>query len=220
MLSRRFCVLCFLCALLLAASSLSQPQPQTSGPRADLGPQATEPRPDFGAVDGKHYVNSYFGFSYRYPEGWKGNAVQASTVGASQYALFTGNPASSDGTDMRYISINADPLPKNTTPKTFIDGALKTFTGPAGGFDALKTNKIYTFGGKQFYRIDLVSKSTPGAPVFYQSQVFMLTPTYAVTFTFMAVNTDDMDTLIRSMESVSFEPGQSAGHATASLDKK
>ncbi len=204
MYAQRVSVIALFCAIILMASSLIG-QPQGSGPRAELGPQVTEPHPDFGVIDGKHYVNSYFGFSYRYPEGWKGTAVQSSSSGASQYALFTGNPESSDGTDMRYITINADPLPKNTTPKTFIEGALKTFAGPSGGFDVLHTDKQYTFAGKQFYRVDLVSKSTPGSPVFYQTQVFMLSPNYAVTFTFMAVNSDDMDTLIRSMESLSFE---------------
>ncbi len=143
MYAQRVSVIALFCAIILMASSLIG-QPQGSGPRAELGPQVTEPHPDFGVIDGKHYVNSYFGFSYRYPEGWN-------------------------------------------------------------GFDVLHTDKQYTFAGKQFYRVDLVSKSTPGSPVFYQTQVFMLSPNYAVTFTFMAVNSDDMDTLIRSMESLSFE---------------
>ena len=212
--AQRVSIISLFCAIILMASPLMC-QSQTSGPRAELGPLVTEPHPDFGVINSKHYVNSYFGFSYRYPEGFNGTAVQAATGGASQYALFTGNPASSDGTDMRYIAINADPLPKNTTPKTFIEGALRTFTGPGGGFNVLHSDKQITFGGKQFYRMDMVSKPTPGMPTVYQTQLFMISSNYAVTFTFMAVNVDDMETLVRSMESLNFEQPQAAGPARA-----
>src|SRR6516164_9608720 len=78
-------------------------QAQASGPRAELGPQVTEPHPDYGTVDSKHYVNGYFGFSYAYPQGWQANAVQSAAGAASgtgQYALFTANPAIS-AADMR-----------------------------------------------------------------------------------------------------------------------
>src|SRR6516164_1371541 len=76
---------------------------QASGPRAELGPQITEPHPDFGTVDSQHYVNGYFGFSYAYPQGWQASAVQSTAGAASgtgQYALFTANPAIS-AADMR-----------------------------------------------------------------------------------------------------------------------
>ena len=164
MFVRRISTIALLCALILAVPLVSQPQ--ASGPRAELGPQATEAHPDYGAVEGKHYVNGYFGFSYAFPDGWKANAVQSSNAAASQYALLTANPESSGGADMRYITIVADPLPKNTTPKTFMDGALKSFASPEAGFEVLHADKHYTFGGKQFYRLDMVSKVAPGAPVF------------------------------------------------------
>jgi hypothetical protein len=190
---------------------------QASGPRAELGPQITEPHPDFGTVDSQHYVNGYFGFSYAYPQGWQASAVQSTAGAASgtgQYALFTANPSGSAAADMRYLTIVADPLPKNTTPKTFMDGALKTFGAPESGFQIVRSDQHYTFGGKQFNRIDLESKSTPGAPTVYQTQVFVVMPNYAVTFSFMAGNPKDIETLVHSMESVSFNTAPARGATT------
>jgi len=219
MFVQRITFVALLCVVLGALPLAAQTQP--SGPRAELGPQATEPHPDYGTIDGNHYVNGYFGFSYRYPNGWKGNVVQASTFGTSQYALFTANPEDARATDMRYLTIVADPLPKNTTPKTFMEGALKTFASPSSGFGVLHADKNYNFGGKQFYRLDLISKSTPGSPTIYQTQVFVLLPNYAVTFSFMAGNPDDIEASVHSLESVSFEPDHSATTAahTAKVEK-
>jgi len=202
MFVRRISTIALLCALILAVPLVSQPQ--ASGPRAELGPQATEAHPDYGIVDGKHYVNGYFGFSYAFPDGWKANAVQSSNAAASQYALLTANPEGSGGGDMRYITIVADPLPKNTTPKTFMDAAVKAFASPEAAFNVLHADKHYTFGSKQFYRLDLVSKAAPGAPVFYQTQMFVLMPGYAITFSFMAANPNDIEPMVHGMESLSF----------------
>jgi hypothetical protein len=211
----------FLSAIVIAALPFAC-QAQASGPRAELGPQVTEPHPDFGTVDSKHYVNGYFGFSYAYPQGWQANAVQ-STAGApsgtGQYALFTANPSVSAAADMRYVTIVADPLPKNATPKAFLDGALKTFGAPESGFQILRSDQHYNFGGKQFYRIDLESKPSPGAPTVYQTQVFVVVPNYAVTFSFMAGNPKDIDALVHSMESVSFDTAAAPAHGTATEAK-
>lgn len=216
MFVQRILAVALLCAIVLAPSSLIC-QPQASGPRAELGPQVTEPHPDYGTVDSKHYVNGYFGFSYAYPQGWQANAMQSTAAapsGTGQYALFTANPAASAAADMRYLTIVADPLPKNTTPKTFMEAALKTFGAPESGFQILHSDQHYTFGGKQFYRIDLESKTTPGAPTVYQTQVFVLMPNHAVTFSFMAGNPKDIETLVHSMESVSFNAAAPTHGAT------
>src|SRR5260370_24163528 len=119
MFVRRISTIALLCAPILAVPLVSQPQ--ASGPRAELGPQATEAHPDYGIVDGKHYVNGYFGFSYAFPDGWKANAVHSANAAASQYALLTANPDVSAGADLRCRSIVAHPFPKNTTPHTFIN---------------------------------------------------------------------------------------------------
>jgi hypothetical protein len=161
--------------------------------------------PDYGVISGKHYVNSYFGFSYQYPDGWNGNAIQSSGPGTSEmYAMFTANPASSNGSDMRFISINADVLGKNVTAKDFVDATVESLAGHSGAFNVLHSDKHYMFAGKPFYRVDLASKPTPGSPQIYQTQVFALLNNYAVTFSFMAGKVDDIDVMIHSMESLEF----------------
>jgi periplasmic protein TonB len=169
-------------------------------------------RPDSGVLNGRRYVNSYFGFSYRFPEGWTGNALRYPAVGESKmYPLFSANPQAANATDVRYVSINADYLPPNTairTPKDFLEVAVNA---QASSFDALHTDKHYVFAGKQFYRVDMVSKPEPGSPIFYQSQISTLLRSYAITFSFMAANSDDMEELVRTMESLNFfEPALAA----------
>jgi hypothetical protein len=192
-------VLCVAAALVAAPIAA---QTGGSGPRAELGPQITEPHPDYGTINGKRYVNGYFGFSYAYPDGFEGNVVQsASASGSLMYSLFTASPTSQGGADMRYISISCDTVKGTDTAKAFADATVKTFSP---GFDVVRTDKKYMFGGKQFYRVDLVSKSAPGAPKVYQSQVFTLLPNYAVSFSFMGSRPEDIDTLVHSMESITF----------------
>lgn len=202
MLVQRSVAVALLCAVLLLVASPLIAQTQGSGPRAELGPQINEPHPDYGAINGKRYVNGYFGFSYAYPEGFDGNAVQSANAAVSlMYALFNASPASAGGADMRYISISCDSVKASDTPKAFADATVKTFSA---GFDMLHNDKKYMFGGRQFYRVDLVSKAAPGAPKVYQTQVFTMLPNYAVSFSFMATNPNDIETLIHSMESINF----------------
>jgi hypothetical protein len=109
------------------------------------------------------------------------------------------------------MSINVDVLKPTDTLKVFMDASIKLAVGHSGAFDALHTDKHYTFGGKQFYRIDLVSKPAPGSPALYRTMVFTLLPNYAATFSFMATNPNDIESLIHSMESLSFaEPANPA----------
>jgi hypothetical protein len=202
MFLQRSVAIVVLCAAAALATSTSAAQTQGSGPRAELGPQVNEPHPDYGAVNGKRYVNGYFGFSYAYPEGFDGNAVQSTGSSPSlMYNLFTASPTAQGGTDMRYISITCDAIKANDTAKAFADASIKTFSP---GFDVLHNEKKYMFGGRQFYRIDMVSKSAPGTPKVYQSQVFAMLPNFAVSFSFMATKPDDIDALVHSMESISF----------------
>jgi hypothetical protein len=200
-LQRSVAIVVLFAAAALTTSSLVA-QTQGSGPRAELGPQITEPHPDYGAINGKRYVNGYFGFSYAYPDGFEGSAMQSSGSSASlMYNLFNASPTSQGGADMRYISITCDSTKATDTAKAFADASIKTF---GGGFDVLHNDKKYMFGGRQFYRIDMVSKSVPGTPKVYQSQVFTMLTNYAVSFSFMAAKPDDIDALVHSMESITF----------------
>ncbi len=205
MFAQRSIFIALFCAVLVGASPLVC---QTSDP------QAVAAHPDYGAITEKHYVNGYFGFSYRYPEGWEGNVTQPSNSSASyMYTLFTALPGASAAAagDMRYMSIDVDVLKPTDTPKIFMDASIKLAVGHSGAFNALHTDKHYTFGGKQFYRVDLVSTPTPGSPALYRTMVFTLLPNYAATFSFMATSPDDIESLVRSMESLSFaEPANPA----------
>ncbi len=202
MFVQRSVAVVLLCAAVFMAASPLMAQAQSSGPRAELGPQVNEPHPDYGTINGKRYVNGYFGFSYAYPEGFEGNAAQSgSSTATLMYNLFTANPPSVGGSDMRFISITCDTIKASDSPKAFTDGIVKTF---AAGFDLLHADKHYTFGGRQFYRVDMVSKPAPGSPKIYQTQVFTMLPNYAVSFSFMAANPNDVETLVHSMESINF----------------
>jgi protein TonB len=184
-----------------------------------LWAQQAEFRPDYGVLSGRRYMNGYFGFSYRFPEGWNGSALRYPAVGESKmYPLFSANPQAASTSDVRYVSINADYLAPNTTikaPKDFLELALATQAGPGGEFEALHTDKRYVFGGKQFYRVDMRTRSSPGTPLFYQTLICTIQRGYAITFSFMAANNDDLEDLVRSMESLTFiEPGQLAAPQT------
>lgn len=177
-----------------------------------LWAQQADFRPDYGLLNGRRYMNGYFGFSYRFPEGWTGSALKYPAVGESKmYPLFSANPQAASTSDVRYVSINADYLAPNTvvkTPKDFLEVALNAQTGPSGEFEALHTDKRYVLGGKQFYRVDMKAKPSPGSPVFYQTLICTIQRGYAITFSFMAANNDDLEELVRTMESLSFsEPG-------------
>src|SRR5581483_9897123 len=165
-LAQRAAVIALFCAILVMASPLicqtvtsnSFPQPSKTETAKQSAPANTtmpgppvDVRPDYGIISGKHYVNGYFGFSYQYPDGWNGNAIQASGSGTSQmYAMFTANPSNSSGADMRFISINADVLGKNASAKDFLDATVESLAGPSGAFSVLHTDKHYTFAGKPF----------------------------------------------------------------------
>lgn len=175
-----------------------------------LPAQDSELRPDSGVINGRRYMNGYFGFSYRFPEGWMGNAAVQRTIAVRQMVpLFSANPQGLGASDVRYVSINADFLPPNSTlksPKEFLELAAQTLSE---AFDPLHTDKRCVFAGKQFYRIDMKSRMVPGAPVVYQTQITTFLRSYAVTFSFMASNSDDMAELVRTMESLAFfEPGE------------
>ncbi|PYX89826.1 MAG: hypothetical protein DMG67_14180 [Acidobacteria bacterium] len=183
-----------------------------------LWAQQADFRPDYGLLNGRRYMNGYFGFSYRFPEGWTGSALKYPAVGESKmYPLFSANPQAASTSDVRYVSINADYLAPNTTikaAKDFLEVAINAQAGPSGEFEALHTDKRYVFGGKQFYRVDMKAKPSPGSPVFYQTLICTIQHGYAITFSFMAANNDDLEELVRTMESLSFiEPGPMPGSA-------
>ena len=177
---------------------------------------AQSSHPDNGVVNGRRYLNGYFGFSYRFPEGWKGHAVtrsaslnQAALSATRFYALFAANPLVPGAGETRYISIQADDLSHNPsvrTGKDFLAVSLPSLVGQAGAYDPLRQQRV-NYAGKTFYRQDLQSKRGAGSPL-YQTQLVTVEHGYALTFSFIASNQDDLEELVRSAESLSvFKPG-------------
>ena len=144
---QRSVAIALLCAVLLLVASPSVAQAQGSGPRAELGPQINEPHPDYGAINGKRYVNGYFGFSYAYPDGFEGNAVlSASSAATLMYNLFSASPASAGGTDMRYISISCDTVKASDSPKAFADATVKALASAFDNTTSFCSNSVACAG--------------------------------------------------------------------------
>ena len=193
-----------LLGMLLAASSLQG--------------QESESHPDTGIIYGQQYVNSYFGFSYRFPKGWSGNAARL-TMASQIYPLFTANPTG--GGNGSYIVIQAEHLRQRDNIKTgkdFLEMSVGMLTGGSSGFEALPGNKHYVFGGKEFDRIDLRSQGNPGGTMVRQALVCTVLRDYAVTFQFKAANDTELEDLVGTMLPLSFlDSSQPSEPATANV---
>jgi protein TonB len=77
-------------------------------------------------------------------------------------------------------------------------------TGPSSGFDSLPGDKRYTFGGREFDRIDLRSKVAPGSSVIRQAVVATVVRDYAIKFLFKASSDVELEELVKTLESLSF----------------
>jgi protein TonB len=166
--------------------------------------QDADSRPDTGIIYGAQYVNSYFGFSYRFPAAWSA-AAGRTNVATRIYPLFTASPSASG--DGRYVAIEAERIRRDgsvRTSKDFLALQVEMLSGPSTGFDALPGDKRYTFGGREFDRIDLRSKAAPGAALVHQALVATIVRDYAITFLFKASSDVELDDLVRTLESLSF----------------
>ena len=193
-----------LLGLLLAASSLHGQEPES--------------HPDTGIIYGQQYVNSYFGFSYRFPAGWSGNAARL-TMASQIYPLFTANPTG--GGNGNFIAIQAEHLRTRDNIKTgkdFLEMSVSMLTGGSSGFEALPGNKHYVFGGKEFDRVDLRSQVTPGGTMVRQALVCTVLRDYAVTFQFKAASDSELEDLVGTMLPLSFlDSGQPSAPAAANV---
>lgn len=178
---------------------------------APLLAQESESRPDTGIIYGQQYVNSYFGFSYRFPAAWSATAGRAN-MASRIYQLLTATP--SGGGDGRYVVVQAERLWQNGNVKTgrdFLVMSVEMLTGPSTGFEALPGDKRYTFGGREFDRVDLRSRATPGASTVHQALVATVVRDYAVTFQFKASTEAELEELVSTLQSLSFlDSGQAA----------
>jgi TonB family protein len=172
--------------------------------------QDAESHPDTGIIYGQQYVNSYFGFSYRFPAGWSGSATRL-TMASQVYPLFAASSANAGNGS--YIAIQAEPLRQNGNIKTGKD--FLAIAAMPSGFETLPGDKHYIFGGKDFDRIDLRSTS-PNSVLVRQALVCIVLRDYAITFQFKATNDNELEDLVNTMLSLSFlDSGQPAATAAA-----
>src|SRR5260370_32469486 len=149
---------------------------------APLLAQESESRPDTGIIYGGKYVNSYFGFSYRFPAAWSANAGHP-TMASRIYPLFSATP--SGGGDGRFVAIQAEQLRQNDNVRTgrdFLAMSVGMLTGPSTGFEAIPGDKRYTISGREFDRIDLRSSPPPGAALVIQALVATVARDNGITF--------------------------------------
>jgi len=178
--------------------------------------QETESRPDTGIIYGGQYVNSYFGFSYRFPAAWSANAGRL-TMASRIYPLFSATP--SGGGDGRFVVIQAEQLRQNDNVRTgrdFLAMSVGMLTGPSTGFEAIPGDKRYTISGKEFDRIDLRSRAIPGTAMVRQALVAAVVRDYAITFQFKASSDYELEDLVNTLQSLNFlDPVQAAASPTA-----
>ncbi len=171
---------------------------------APLLAQESESRPDTGIIYGGQYVNSYFGFSYRFPAAWSANAGHP-TMASRIYPLFSATP--SGGGDGRFVAIQAEQLRQNDNVRTgrdFLAMSVGMLTGPSTGFEAIPGDKRYTISGREFDRIDLRSRPAPGAAMVRQALVATVVRDYAITFQFKASSDYELEDLVNTLQSLSF----------------
>jgi len=171
---------------------------------APLLAQESESRPDTGIIYGGQYVNSYFGFSYRFPAAWSANAGHP-TMASRIYPLFSATP--SGGGDGRFVAIQAEQLWQNGNVRTgrdFLAMSVGMLTGPSTGFEAIPGDKRYTISGREFDRIDLRSRPAPGAAMVRQALVATVVRDYAITFQFKASSDYELEDLVNTLQSLSF----------------
>jgi len=177
--------------------------------------QESESRPDTGIIYGGQYVNSYFGFSYRFPAAWSANAGRL-TMASRIYPLFSATPAG--GGDGRFVAIQAEQLRQNDNVRTgrdFLAMSVGMLTGPSTGFEALPGDKRYTISGKEFDRIDLRSKAAPGAAMVRQALITTVVRDYAVTFQFKTSSDYELEDLVNTLQSLSFLDSAQASASSA-----
>jgi hypothetical protein len=184
---------------LLAAPSWAQDkgQPVASSPRA--APHAMS-SPSPGAVADGIYRNPSFGFSYKLPYGWVDRTADMQDDTSSQsrvlMAIFERPPQATGDTINSAVVIAAEPLSAGTKTAAEYFESLSALT-TAKGFQVKEEPGEFLVGATKLVRGGF-SKAR-GTLTMYQTSLVMLEKGYAVSFTFIGGDTDDVNELIEKL---------------------
>jgi hypothetical protein len=200
-----------LLVLTLIASCVAQETP--ASPKTST---SAHTRPDDGSISGVEsgiYRNSYFGLTYHLPEGWyvdthifKAHLAGTSDVpakgtflllSANQFPL--GTPGLKFNPDLAFMAISVSAFHKViNTGNDYLIGVMPGMVNTAHD-QLLEQGAVINVGGRKFYRADY--KRALG----YQAIVCTVWKGYVLVWTFVGQTTAQLDELVTSMQSISFE---------------
>jgi hypothetical protein len=197
---------------LTAQGAPSDPQQASSKPHAKA--HAASSAPGEGTLQDGIYRNSFFGFACKVPYGWvdrTSDMAGTAEPGESMLLLsvFERPPqATGEGVNSAIV-IAAESASSYPGLKTAADyfGPLTEVT-TSKGFKVVEEPYEFAAGSKAMVRSDFSKES--GAATVYQASLAILEKGYAVSFTFLGSNKEDVDQLI---EGLSF--GASTAHSKA-----
>jgi hypothetical protein len=191
----------------LAVVSWAQDKPahSTSKPPA----RSKSSLPDPGAISQGVYRNSAFGFSYKLPFGWVDRTaeMQDDSAGASEsrllLAIFERPPEATGETINAAVVIAVEPLPAGIkTALEYFDSLSAPTT--AKGFQAEGPLHELSIGTTRLVRGDF---SKPrGTLTMHQASLVTLEKGFAISFTFIGGNEDEVNERIESLNFVSRKP--------------
>jgi hypothetical protein len=226
----------FLTLSLLVAAGRAQAAVQeqsTSSSRSASNNPASSPargrrtaalaRPDAGSVLNGVYKNQGFGFTYRLPAGWvlrteemnapdgdtKAVAYKSAASGKAERVLLAAfsRPPEARGEDVNTSVLiaaeSAEAYPGLKEAAQYL--APVTEVAQAQGFEVINEPYEFVVGPKTVVRSDF--QRDVGTRMMWQSTLVILERGYAVSFTFLGGNEDEVDDLI---EGLSFGAGRTA----------
>jgi hypothetical protein len=157
-----------------------------------------------GSVGNGTYHNSFFGFSYKIPFGWvdrTSTMQEGSEAGKSMtlLAAFERPPEARGETVNSAVIIAAESVASYPGMKEAAQyfGPLTELTA-AKGFKVENEPYAERVGGRELVRGDFSKQK--GDVSLYQSTLVILEKGYAVSFTFLAGNKEDVDQMVEGLE--------------------
>jgi hypothetical protein len=184
---------------LLAAPSWAQDKSQPVASSLRAAPHATS-SPSPGAVGNGVYRNPSFGFSYKLPYGWVNRTAELQDETASQsrvlIAIFERPPLASGDTINSAVVIAAEPLPAGLkTAAEYLDSMAEL--AKAKGFQTEEEPLEFSVGATKLVREDF--SRARGTLTIRQASLVLLQKGYAVSFTFIGGDADEVNELIERL---------------------